>query len=44
MKIAAAEQYRIALEKNDGLSPDEPKRLPAEELRKVRERIAQLTR
>lgn len=44
MRVHAAEQYRIAMEKNEGLSPDEPKRLPVDEVRKVSERIDKLTR
>lgn len=44
LKIAAAEQYRLALEKNEGLSKDEPKRLPADEVQKIRSAIDRLTR
>jgi O-antigen ligase len=38
----AADAYRGALEKNDGLSADEPKRLTGEQVRSLRQKIAAL--
>jgi hypothetical protein len=44
LRWAAVEQYGAALEKNDGLSPDEPKRLPAAKVAELRDRIERLSR
>jgi Tfp pilus assembly protein PilF len=36
----AAEAYRAALQKNDGLSPDEPKRLTSEQVQELLKKMA----
>jgi O-antigen ligase len=38
----AADAYRAALQKNDGLAPDEPKRLTAQRVQELRNKIAAL--
>jgi Flp pilus assembly protein TadD len=38
----AADAYRGALEKNDGLAPDEPKRLSRDQVQALRNKIAAL--
>jgi Flp pilus assembly protein TadD len=42
LKLEAAQAYRAALEKNDGLSPDEPKRLTHQQVQSLRNKIATL--
>jgi hypothetical protein len=44
LRAAASEQYEIALQKNEGLSKDEPKRLSGDEVKQVQQKIEQLTR
>jgi hypothetical protein len=41
-KHEAADAYRAALQKNDGLSPDEPKRLTRDQVGELRRKIASL--
>jgi len=41
-KHEAADAYRAALQKNDGLSPDEPKRLTGEQVGALQKKIASL--
>jgi len=43
LKAEAREQYRVALEKNDRLAPDEPKRLPQNEVDQLKARIESLS-